>query len=458
MILARTLSGRLLLLTVMIVMVIEVLVFLPSVARFREDYLLQRLQMAQIASLALMAADDAMVEETLERELLDRAEVSSIAIRRDFIRQLVLQAPEGAQVEETFDLRDASFGALIADALSTIIRSEPRVIRVIGEPDGPGGVAIEITMDEAPLCKAVLDFGGRVLLISLIISGVSGLLIFFSCRRLIVRPMERVVENMTGFQKNPEGAPLAEASGTRLREIARAESALAEMQGDIRTALKQKSRLAELGTAVAKISHDLRNMLASAQLMADRLEGSSDPVVARIGPKLIGSIDRAARLCVSTLKHGRADEAPPEPRRVALVSIVEDVREAVFPDGGRVRLDNALGENDIVMCDPEHLFRIFSNLTRNASQAIEATGKPGVVRVSAKADQSDVLIEIRDDGPGMPAKALENLFQPFLGGARRGGAGLGLSIAGELASSNGGSLTLLESTPSGTAFTLRLPG
>lgn len=69
MFLARTLSGRLLLLTIIIVMMVEVLVFLPSVARFRQDFLLERLQMAQIASLALLAADDEMVEAALEEEL-----------------------------------------------------------------------------------------------------------------------------------------------------------------------------------------------------------------------------------------------------------------------------------------------------------------------------------------------------------------------------------------------------
>ena len=459
MFLARTLSGRLLLLTVMIVMVIEVLVFFPSVARFREDYLMQRLQMAQIASLALLAADDRMVEEALEVELLENAEVSSIVLRRDFARQLVLQAPEGAMVEETFDLRAAAFPDLMADALRTLVGPRDRTIRVIGAPLNDGGEAIEITMAEAPLCEAMIAFAWRVLILSLIISTATGVLIFVFCRRLIVRPMQRVVDNIVAIQKDPEGAPLAAGAGSSLEEIARAERALGEMQTTVKGALLQKSRLADLGAAVAKISHDLRNMLASAQLMADRLETSSDPVVTRIGPKLIGSLDRAATLCVSTLKHGKAEEAPPEPRRISLRRLADDVGDAVFADEGLVSFVNDVPEGAEATADVDHLFRILANLARNARQAIETAGREGGrVAISATVADGRARLAIADNGPGMPQKALDNLFQPFLGGARRGGTGLGLAIAAELAAANGAELTLEKSTVDGTTFALILPG
>lgn len=453
----NTLSGRLLLLTVVIVMVAEIFVFLPSVARFREDYLRERLQMAQIASLALLAADDAMVEETLERELLRNAEVSSIVVRRDFVRQLVLQVPEGANVEQTFDLRQATALDLIGDALNALVSSGNRIIRVIGRPMDGSEDVIEITMSEKPLCDAMLDFGQRVLILSLIISTVTGILVFFVCRRLIVRPMERVVDNIVAFQKDPENAAKTDTGRSGLVEIARAETALTEMQADIRSALLQKSRLAELGTAVAKISHDLRNMLASAQLMADRLDGSKDPVVARIGPKLIGSIDRAAQLCVSTLKHGRAEEAPAVKRRVSLTRLMGDVRDAVFVDEGPVQFMPDIADGAEVLADPDHLFRIMVNLTRNAREALEGRGGGGRVATSVTMSDDCVAIMITDDGPGMPAKAQENIFQPFLGGMRRGGSGLGLAISAELAVANGGKLELVRSTTEGTVFCLTLP-
>lgn len=457
MFLARTLSGRLLLLTVIIVMVTEVLVFLPSVARFREDYLMQRMQMAQIAALALLAAGDDALEATLEEELLSKAEVTSIVLRRDGSRQLILQVPAGVMVDQTYDLRSVWAFDLIVDALTAMAWNEPRTIRVIGSP--MDGDDIEVTLDEAPLSRAMFGYAERILLISLLISAITGVLVFFICRYLIVRPIERVVENMVAFAKNPEHAPAIAASPSGLLEIARAETALAEMQTELRGALRQKSRLADLGGAVAKISHDLRNMLASAQLLADRLSASRDPVVARIGPKLIGSLDRAVAFCVSTLKHGRAEEAPSAPRETDLRQLIEDVGDAAFMGAGRVVFVNSAPEALVARVDPDHLFRILSNLARNARQAIEATNGEGRVEISVRRDGAAMLeFTVADDGPGLPPKALDNLFQPFRGGARQGGSGLGLAIAAELAALNRGKLELKDSSGAGARFRLTLPG
>ncbi|MEM7271283.1 MAG: HAMP domain-containing sensor histidine kinase [Pseudomonadota bacterium] len=457
MFLARSLSGRLLALTVIIVMVTEVLVFLPSIARFRQDFLTERLQMAQIASLALLAADDEMVEEALEVELLANAEVSTIVLRRDSARQLILRAPMADVVADTYDLREATIPDLIGDAVMALLRTEPRVIRVIGEPQRGGGEVIEITLAEQAMCSAMIAYSQRVLILSLIISVVTGVLVFVICRRLIVRPIEGVVSDIVDFQMNPERPLRRNSASSSLREIARAEIALGDMRETVQGALKQKTRLAELGAAVAKISHDLRNMLASAQLMADRLEGSKDPLVARVGPKLIGSIDRAANLCVSTLKHGKAEESPPEPRLVALRKLAAEVGEAVFAEEGEVQFENHVGEDEDARADPEHLFRIIANLARNARQAIERSGEGDCVSVAAAITGETAVLTISDNGPGMPAKAMENIFQPFVGGASRDGTGLGLAIAAELAAANDGELRLERSTTEGTIFILTLP-
>ncbi len=457
MFLARTLSGRLLLLTIIIVMMVEVLVFLPSVARFRRDFLLERLQMAQIASLALLAADDEMVEAALEEELLANAGVSTIVLRRDSARQLILRAPMDSPVATTYDLREATAVDLIADALMALVRTEKRVIRVIGEPILNAGEVIEITLAEPELCRAIRAYSQRVLILSLIISAVTGILVFMICRRLIVRPIEGVVDSIMRFQEDPESGPIVQRKNSGLREIARAETALGEMQAHVRGSLKQKTRLAELGVAVAKISHDLRNMLASAQLMADRLEGSRDPIVAKVGPKLIGSIDRAVNLCVSTLKHGKAEETPPEARQVALRSLVDEVGGAVFADEGATLFENDVAEGAMATVDPEHLFRILSNLTRNARQAMEAAGKGDCVRITAAGAGDTVEMIIRDNGPGMPSRAMEHIFQPFVGSVAHGGSGLGLAIASDLAKANGGELGLVSSTTEGTVFRLTLP-
>jgi signal transduction histidine kinase len=230
------------------------------------------------------------------------------------------------------------------------------------------------------------------------------------------------------------------------------------MQLQLTGALRQKERLAQLGGAVAKISHDLRNILTTAQLFADRLEGSADPQVARAAPKLIGSISRAVSLCESTLAFGKAEEPPPQLKRFALRRLAEEVAEAegLAPEGAVTALiDVPAGLT--IRADGEQLYRVLTNLVRNARQAIEATGQPGTIELSGGEDERDWWIRVGDTGPGLPPKAREHLFSAFQGGARKGGTGLGLAIAAELVRGHGGRLDLARSDEEGTEFIIRLP-
>ncbi|MGG7564908.1 sensor histidine kinase [Rhodovulum sp. DZ06] len=468
----RSLSGRLLLLTVIFVMLAEVAIFVPSVARFREDYLMERLHRAQIASLALLATPDDMVSPDLEQELLNTAGVTNIVLRRNAIRELILTSAMPPPVDHTVDLRGAAAPTLIRDAMALWVAPAGQTLRVIGAPKGDGGELIEITLPADPLRAAMVDYGLRVLTLSLIISIFTAILIVAAMRRFVVRPVTRVIDNMREFQLAPEDAGRVIRPASGIREIADAEKALAEMETELRAALRQRARLAALGEAVAKISHDLRNVVTTAQLFADRLAMSGDPAVRRVGPKLIRSLDRAEALCAATLDFGRAEEPAPELRVVALRALVEDVRDEVFADlveaeergeaaSSLLGFVNAAPEGLTVQADPDHLHRILANLSRNARQALEASGRGGRVEIIAAACSMDgkagVEIDILDDGPGLPAAARKDLFAAFKGSATRGGAGLGLAIAQELARGMGGALSLVASDSEGTRFRLVLP-
>ena len=151
----NTLSGRFLILTVIFVMIAEVLIFVPSVARYRESFLLARLERAQIASLSLLATD--MIEPDLERELLRNAGVYNVVLRRDEARELVLSSPIPAPVHATFDLRASSAATLIRDAMARLADPEERVIRVIGAPLRDAGLLIEVTMGTGGLRAAMIS-------------------------------------------------------------------------------------------------------------------------------------------------------------------------------------------------------------------------------------------------------------------------------------------------------------
>ena len=470
----RSLSGRLLVLTIVFVMLAEVLIFVPSVARFREEYLRERLEKAQIASLAALAAGSEMLPADLEEELVRNSEVFSVVLKRNGARELMLMSSMPMLVDTTYDLRDASAVTLIRDALVTFFVSEKTYVRVIGTPRFAGGESVEVVLDESALRRSMIDYGVRILNLSLFISALTAGAVFLSVTFFLVRPMGRVIDSIVAFREDPEDAARILSSSGASGEIGQAETELAAMQSEVRQALRQKSRLAALGEAVAKINHDLRNILASTQLLADRLESSKDPVVKRVAPKLIASLDRAIRLCRQTLDYGRADEPPPTRREIALQPLLEELSVALGVGAGEsgaregvngagpspspaltyaFEVDPAL----VVCADPDQLFRTLLNLSRNAMQAMEAAGDGGAVRIEARARDSVVEIDVVDNGPGLPPSAREHLFKPFKGSVRKGGTGLGLAIAAELVRGHGGDIALVSSDARGARFRLTLP-
>lgn len=453
----KTLSGRFLVLTAIFVMIAEILIFVPSVARFREEFLLGKLERAQIASLALLANDQ--ISADLQEELLLNAGVFNVVLRRNEARQLMLSAPMPAPIATTFDLRDPPATVLIRDALSRLTNPEPEVIRVIGQPGRMGGLLIEVTLETTDLRAAMLEYGVRILILSAVISIVTAFLLFLAVRALLVKPIRHVVGTMASYADAPEDARHLISPSAGVTELREAEDALLSMQTQLTGALKQRERLAQLGSAVAKVSHDLRNILTSAQLFTDRIEMSEDPTVKRMAPKLVNSISRAVNLCESTLAYGKAEEPTPRLVDINLDDLVQDVFDAE-------RL--AVGEADISLAadlpvamtakaDGEQLYRVISNLVRNARQAIMVTGQPGEISVTASETEESTIIRVTDTGPGLPPKALEHLFKPFQGGTTRGGTGLGLSIARELVRGHGGDMMLTATGEDGTQFVITLP-
>lgn len=455
--LLNSLSGRFLILTAVFVMLAEILIFVPSVARFREDFLMSRLERAQIASLALLANGEISAE--LEEELLENAGVFNVVLRRDEARQLMLDSPMPSPISSTYDLRNATAFDLIGDAMARLTNAEPDVIRVIGEPVRMAGLLIEITMETRDLRAAMIDYGLRILLLSAVISVFTAVLLFLAVRSFLVKPIKRVVGHMQSYASAPEDARRVIEPSAGVTELREAEETLQSLQTQLTAALKQKDRLAQLGSAVAKVNHDLRNILTSAQLFTDRIEMSKDPAVKRMAPKLMNSIARAVHLCESTLAYGKAEEPGPTLSQFLLMDVVNDVidSERLAIGDAQVSFSEDVPSTLKIRADSEQVYRVISNLVRNARQAIVNSARPGEINVSAREDNRHWIIRVTDTGPGLPAKAQEHLFQPFQGGTTKGGTGLGLSIAAELIRGHGGALTLERSDATGTAFCIQLP-
>ncbi len=454
------LSAKLLLLTVGFVMLAEVLIFVPSIANFRFTWLMDRLQAAQIASLAAEAAPNGKLPEMLREQLLMAAQVRGIAVKFKIRRLLVLAEDMPPAIDEDFDLGQTSALGKIMDAVMVFMHSEGRTIRVSGEPPISNQAVIEIVMSETPLRQAMVRFGLSILGLSLLISAITAGLVYFALNWLLVRPMRRLTENVIEFAGSPEDGRRIITPSNRGDELGRAEHALASMQTELRDMLQQKSHLAALGLAVAKISHDLRNTLASAQLISDRIGMVKDPTVERATPKLISSLDRAIRLCQDTLQYGRTREPVPQRQRLAVRPLAEEVGDSLgLPRADGPAFKVAIPHDLVADADQDQLFRILSNLCRNALQALE-TQRPqgnGAIHVNGYRNGSGTIIEVGDTGPGIPKRALANLFVPFEGGARIGGSGLGLAIVHELVRAHGGSVELARTGPEGSTFRIVIP-
>ncbi len=455
------LAGRVLLLVIGFVMLAEVTIYVPSIANFREAWLRDRLSAASTAVL-LLDATAAQVPERLVIDALAAVRAKSIVLKMQDSRRLLAASDLPPSIDARYDMREASFVDAIGAAFRTLTTRRNRTISVIG-PAPMNGEFIEITLSEAPLQKAMLIYSRNILLLSLAISLIVATLAAISIHWLVLRPVRRLTTSLISFGAAPEDASRVIRPSGMAHELGRAEEALADMQRALSRELNEKKNLAALGLAVAKVSHDLRNMLASAQLLSDRLALSTDPVAQRLAPKLVATLDRAIAFCQSTLTYGRAVERVPEMVVLRLQAVVAEAAEILSPEGHpRITLRNEVPRQIEVRADAEQVFRIFLNLLRNAYEALETAGpQPGraaEVIVTASRRDGVVVVEVADTGPGVPKAAQKRLFEPFKASSRQGGTGLGLAIAADLVRAHGGTIALMPAElGEGATFRITLP-
>jgi len=452
------LSGKLLVLTILFVMIAEVLIYVPSVVNFRVVWLKDRLATAYTAALVLDAAPNGVVSDALAKRILDSIGARAVAMKMGSRHRMIAVDDMPPAVAATYDMRNVYAFDAVVDAFATMLSSKKDIVRVVGPV--PGGEYIELVMDEQPLRRAMLRYSVDILLLSLLISAITAALVYLSLHYMFVRPMRRVTANMIAFRADPENSDRVIVPSGRADEIGTAER---ELSSELASMLHQKNRLAGLGLAVSKINHDLRNLLASAQLFSDRLAKIPDPGVQRFAPKLMHALERAIAFCQSTLSYGRLQEPPPDRRPIPLEPLVEEVHETLgLGADAPIRWISAVERGLIVEADYDQLFRILLNLARNAVQAMDGQAvesrtdrDPGrdQIRITGRREGAVVVIEVSDTGPGFSDKARAHLFEAFQGSTRTGGTGLGLAIAAELVRAHGGEIRLVEGT---IGATLRL--
>ncbi len=454
-------SVRLIATIVLVIMVVEIVIYLPFVANFRANWLNDKLSAGAVAVGVLDVVPDAMnLPEELTDKLLSTAGAVAIAYRRDGQSQLIERTDTTKPMAEvTADMRNGDPVHLIDGALDVLFFGSNRTTRIVGAVPGTDAL-VELLIDEAPLRADMIVCSRNIFILSLSVATITAAVIYVVLSRLLIRPIRRLTTNMTWFRREPENATLIIAPTERRDEIGVMERELSGMEADLFAMLRQRRHLADLGLGVAKINHDLRNILTSAQLLSDQVATLDDPKVQRLAPRLVQTLDRATGFAQSVIDYGRQSATPPKPQPVDLNALIDEAAaDAGLTGHPRIRFVNAVPDAISLYVDPDQMARVLINLIKNAREALETVETPAaeqVITCSFADDTMGFSILVSDNGPGLPPRARQNLFVAFEGSARAGGTGLGLAIARELTEAHGGHLTYFPLDP-GTRFVISLP-
>jgi signal transduction histidine kinase len=455
---AARLSTKLLALTVGFVVMAEVLIFVPSITDMRLSWLRDRLNTAAAAAIVVDGLQNVDLPRPLQDDTLMATGTKAIALHKADITRMIVVSEIPPSVNAQYDLSNSDFISDMGDAFSTLLFGGSEVFSVRG-PIGQSGMDIELVMSDRALRKAMLVYTQEILLFTVIISFMTAFMIFLVINRTLIRPVARMTASMQAFAADPSNPASIVQAPNGQDELALAARHLASMQGDLQQTIRQQKNLADLGLAVSKINHDMRNILSSAQLMSDRLADADDPVAKGLSSKLVRTLGRAIGYSSEVLAYGRASETVPRRARIPLRPLVEDAGEILGLSADTdIHFQIDMPRELEVDADPEQLFRVLYNLSRNSLQALQTDSGPEK-RISVSAIRTDdrVQITVDDSGPGMPAKARENLFAAFRGSVRAGGTGLGLAIARELIEAHRGWIALEEKNDRGTRFRFEIP-
>lgn len=456
----NSLAGRFLLLTLAFLALAELLILIPATASFRRDYLELRIEKARVVGLTVLHTNASVDEDSAQR-ILENADALNIRMRLDTRSVLVLQRPlPGEKMgfhEVVLDEQDRWMQ--LRDAVRRYFLPGEELVRVESSLSANSKNRIDIVIRSGDLRGAMRQYSLEILGISSIVSLIVAALMLLVVRLFVVAPIYRFIGSIKAFGSDPGDARRIIAPSARVRELRDAELALQSMQVELGSSFRQKERLSQLGEAIAKINHEMRNVLTPAQLVADMIGDSSDPGVKRAAPKILKSISRAVDLTRSVLDFARLREPVTEPTRFSLADLVSEVveLESVHVRDGSVGFEVLVPAGVFVEADRNQMFHAFLNLVRNARQAAEGGETPGLVTIEAGESGDGVRALVRDNGPGLPATSLDFLFKPFQGGPGRGSSGLGLAIARDCVRANSGELRLAENSDSGAAFEIFLP-
>ncbi len=231
---------------------------------------------------------------------------------------------------------------------------------------------------------------------------------------------------------------------------------LVQRNAELEERRRLNDELATLGTLAANLAHEIRNPLNALSINLELLEEEladrpAPPEATRLARREVG---RLARLVNDFLVYARPTS--PSLETVELAPLVEEVAELMRSECERAGIELRVQPQEItVKADRGQLFQVLVNLAQNACQAVSASPRK-VVTLAASADDTSVMLDVTDTGPGISRSDMHRVREAFFS-RRKGGTGLGLAIADRIVTSHGGTLALSNQPEGGLRARIVLP-
>jgi signal transduction histidine kinase len=311
-----------------------------------------------------------------------------------------------------------------------------------------------------PAERTINDINRMVLLVGLL-ALLSGTTIMVIVSRLVTRPLEELSKSVQAFGLGDVGHEVPRHGTQEVRKLSAAFSRMRNEIQKANQAVLESERLATIGRMASSLSHDLRHYLAAIYANAEFLAADrfTPKERAEIFSEIRAAVGGTTEMLESLLIFSRTGSSIR--RQPELMAIVVERAAALVrahPDADGVTLVTSLGEpsESVAEVDSKQVERAISNLLLNACQSARSMGAQARVEVTLESQDRQILINVTDNGPGVPQKIRESLFEPFVSEGKQKGTGLGLTVAHCIALEHGGEVVLLSSRPGKTIFQIKV--
>jgi signal transduction histidine kinase len=300
----------------------------------------------------------------------------------------------------------------------------------------------------------------RMVLSAGLLALLSGTGLMITLSRIVTRPLEELSKSVRAFGMGDVDHRVPRRGTEEVLELS---AAFARMRSEIQQghrALLESERLATIGRMASSVSHDFRHYLATIYANSEFLVGdqfSSEEraeIFADIRTAVLGTTDMIESLLI--FSRTGASRRSPELMATLLERAITMIR--THPDAEGVRIETRCGDpaETSVLVDGKQIERAIFNLLLNACQSVRTSANAAHVLVTLEVREQQVIVNVIDNGGGVPEKIRKSLFEPFVSEGKQKGTGLGLTLAECVASEHGGEVILLSSRPGETIFQMKM--